>query len=172
MLRKEGLIAIEKEERQNGGKSNNHYQLKLTAHPTPTTAGTPPRRERGPHPAESRTNNNQKNNNQKNTKKKKQEKEKRAIKNMFDRFWQAYPRKVGKKKAGRKFKQILDGKDHFKEIMSALTEQKQTDQWQRNDGQYIPHPTTWLNQGRWDDDPEAYNHQDDDDETGVEIRTY
>ena len=25
-------------------------------------------------------------------------------------------------------------------------------QWQRDNGQYIPHPATWLNQGRWDDE--------------------
>ncbi len=30
---------------------------------------------------------------------------------------------------------------------------------------YIPHPKTWLNQARWEDDPEAYNSTNGDQET-------
>ena len=29
-----------------------------------------------------------------------------------------------------------------------------TAQWTKEGGQYIPNPTTWLNQGRWDDKTE------------------
>lgn len=27
----------------------------------------------------------------------------------------------------------------------------QNEQWRKDNGQYIPNPATWLNQGRWDD---------------------
>lgn len=37
-----------------------------------------------------------------------------------------------------------------KRIMTALEQYKQTKQWQ--DPQYIPHPSTWLNQARWEDE--------------------
>ncbi len=29
---------------------------------------------------------------------------------------------------------------------------KDTDQWQKEGGQYIPNPATWLNQNRWEDE--------------------
>ena len=66
----------------------------------------------------------------------------------FESFWAAYPRKVGK---GAAFK--VWEKNHrpsLDKILEAIERQKQTEQWQ--DEKYIPHPTTWLNQGRWDDE--------------------
>jgi len=32
--------------------------------------------------------------------------------------------------------------------------QKATEQWRKDNGQFIPHPQTWLNQRRWEDDVE------------------
>lgn len=67
----------------------------------------------------------------------------------FDQFWADYPKKVGKKKARDVWnRKNLDEKtDH---ILKAVEEYKQTDQWQ--DVRYIPHPATWLNQERWEDE--------------------
>jgi hypothetical protein len=36
-------------------------------------------------------------------------------------------------------------------MVSAVQEQAQSAQWRRDGGIYIPHPRTWLNQGRWQD---------------------
>lgn len=70
----------------------------------------------------------------------------------FDRFWQAYPRKVGKL-AALKIWQRLSPTEHTIEIMlTALQWQKETEQWKKDNGQFIPHPSTWLNQGRWLDE--------------------
>jgi hypothetical protein len=33
-----------------------------------------------------------------------------------------------------------------------LALQRQSAQWQRDDGQFIPHPSTWLNGRRWEDE--------------------
>ena len=72
----------------------------------------------------------------------------------FDAFWMAYPRKTGKGDARNKFAKALT-KTTFATIMTALERVKGSAQWQRDGGQYIPHPATWLNQERWDDDPSA-----------------
>lgn len=72
----------------------------------------------------------------------------------FDAFWRAYPRKTGKGDARNKFAKALT-KTTFETIMTALERVKGSAQWQRDGGQYIPHPATWLNQERWDDDPGA-----------------
>jgi len=42
-------------------------------------------------------------------------------------------------------------------IMSALRKQKNTEQWLKDNGKFIPHPTTWLNQARWEDEVEDVN---------------
>ena len=39
-------------------------------------------------------------------------------------------------------------------LIDAIKQQKETSQWKSG---YIPHPATWLNQGRWEDDVEALN---------------
>ena len=39
-------------------------------------------------------------------------------------------------------------------VLLAVEKQKKSKQWQADQGQYIPHPATWLNQGRWDDELE------------------
>ena len=37
-------------------------------------------------------------------------------------------------------------------VLKAIEAQKHSAQWQRDNGQYIPYPATWLNQGRWEDE--------------------
>ena len=36
-------------------------------------------------------------------------------------------------------------------LTAAVEAQKQSAQWTKDNGQYIPNPATWLNQGRWED---------------------
>lgn len=67
----------------------------------------------------------------------------------FDLFWTAYPKKVGKAAAKKAFAKV---KVNINTLISAVEQQKQSDQWRKDNGQYIPNPTTWLNQGRWDDE--------------------
>lgn len=68
----------------------------------------------------------------------------------FDEFWAAYPRRVGRGKAEeswRKMKPPLDV------CIKTLTWQKKSTDWNKENGKFIPHPTTWLNQKRWMDEP-------------------
>ncbi len=66
----------------------------------------------------------------------------------FERFWSAYPKKVGKQAAEKAFRRV---KEDISVLLSAVEKQKHTDQWCRENGRYIPNPATWLNQGRWED---------------------
>lgn len=81
-------------------------------------------------------------------KEKEKEKEKN-IKKDFDDFYNLYPRKVGKEAARKKFcvvrktidqKKLIDGVKAYAESVKG------------KEVEFIAHPATWLNQGRWDDE--------------------
>ena len=71
----------------------------------------------------------------------------------FGEFWDLYPKKVGKASCLKAWKKLKPSEELYEHIMAALEEQRRSDQWQREGGRYIPNPLTWLNQGRWDDEP-------------------
>lgn len=77
----------------------------------------------------------------------------------FCAFWNAYPRKIGKKAALRAWKNAKD-RPALSVVLSAIERQRLTDGWSKNGGKFIPHPATWLNAGRWDDvvDGDAQDH--------------
>lgn len=70
----------------------------------------------------------------------------------FEEFWKSYPKKVGKGAAEKSWMRIKPTKELFEKIMTALAKAKNTDQWQRENGRFIPNPATWLNQKRWEDE--------------------
>lgn len=70
----------------------------------------------------------------------------------FDKFWQAYPKKVSKKQAQKSWKKINPSLELFEKILKALEMVKQTEQWKKDNGKYVPYPATWLNQERWTDE--------------------
>jgi hypothetical protein len=70
----------------------------------------------------------------------------------FERFWQAYPRKIGKGAAFRTWKKLNGTRPDADELVRIVEQHKRSEQWKRDGGQYIPHPQTWLNQERWNDE--------------------
>jgi biotin operon repressor len=68
----------------------------------------------------------------------------------FDCFWQRYPRKIGKLAARAAFDKAIKLTD-FDTIMNATVDFASSRKGQ--DESYTPHPATWLNQGRWEDEP-------------------
>ena len=69
----------------------------------------------------------------------------------FEQFWNAYPKKVGKtaaKKSWDKAKPDIDL------VLIALLWQVNQVQWKKENGQFIPNPSTYINQGRWLDEME------------------
>jgi hypothetical protein len=67
----------------------------------------------------------------------------------FEVFWKLYPRKV---KKGEALKSWLKKNPDIEECKKALVWQKTQDEWVKDNGAYIPHPTTWINQERWKDE--------------------
>lgn len=69
----------------------------------------------------------------------------------FQRFWAAYPKKVGKVPAEKSWRtQCCESCSDA--IISAVEREAGTLKWRKDKGEYIPHPTTWLNQRRWEDE--------------------
>lgn len=79
------------------------------------------------------------------------ETEKNIYTSNFESFWKDYPRKIGRLAALRAFKAALK-KDSFEAVMTGLAKAIFSP-----DQKFIPHPATWLNQGRWMDEPGKVN---------------
>lgn len=70
----------------------------------------------------------------------------------FEDFWSLYPRKTSKKTAMKSWVRINPNEVLRVKIMTALTLHNKSEQWTKDDGRFIPHPATWLNQERWEDE--------------------
>lgn len=88
--------------------------------------------------------------------KKRKEEKRKEINDHFEVFWNEYPRKVAKKKAESVFLKMDVSSETFNQMLTALRKQKA--KWK--DPKYIPHPTTWLNQERWNDEDEQEKVKD------------
>ena len=77
---------------------------------------------------------------------------------MFDAFWQAYPKRIAKAKAEEAFSKLNPDEELMKVMLAALKAWSKTEQWQKDGGQFIPNPTTWLNQRRWEDELPQENY--------------
>jgi hypothetical protein len=76
--------------------------------------------------------------------------------NIFEEFWQVYPRKVGKPLAIKAWNRAMKGSGHDKPlvgaaIVSGLWRWVHSREWL--DRIFIPYPATFLNQRRWEDEP-------------------
>jgi uncharacterized protein YdaU (DUF1376 family) len=72
----------------------------------------------------------------------------------FDAFWKAYPVKVGKGKARSAWKRSAKRRPTLATLLERLALLKKSGGWQEENGRFIPHPTTWLNRGGWEDEPQ------------------
>jgi hypothetical protein len=71
----------------------------------------------------------------------------------FESFYQLYPKKVSKEKTKLWFIKNKPNDQLFEKIIQSLKNNIENNmQWKKDNGQYIPHPTTWLNQKRWEDE--------------------
>lgn len=69
----------------------------------------------------------------------------------FLRFWKIYPRKVAKPEALKAWKQKADVLPPIDELVEKIIAYARTEQWQKDGGAFIPHPSTFLRQERWED---------------------
>ena len=71
----------------------------------------------------------------------------------FPHWYDAYPRKVGKLAAVKAWKKIKPSRELAGRMATAIRNQTAQHHFQNGKGEdHIPNPTTWLNQGRWDDE--------------------
>ena len=70
----------------------------------------------------------------------------------FARFWEAYPKKVGKGAAETAWRKRKPDDALLSQMLQAIERAKQSPDWTKDGGQYIPNPATWLNQRRWEDE--------------------
>lgn len=80
---------------------------------------------------------------------------------VFGRWWEMYPRKVGKPAAFKAFKRHVKKPGDDDQVMTGT--HRWISVWQASDTatQFIPHPTTFLNQERFNDFPAVDNPKSD-----------
>ena len=75
---------------------------------------------------------------------------------LFEEFWEAYPKKKAKDDAKKAFDRRKPNRELLDKILRSIRAQCASEDWQKNGGQFIPYPASWLNAGRWQDEvPEA-----------------
>ncbi len=71
---------------------------------------------------------------------------------LFLIFWEHYPLKVKKPKGLAAFLKLKPDRALLDRMLEAIERQKQSRAWRKENGQFIPHPATWLNNRQWEDD--------------------
>jgi hypothetical protein len=71
---------------------------------------------------------------------------------MFNEFWKKYPRKIARKVAEKAFSKLPQDEQE----LALETIDTHIEYWKLKETgtEYIPHPATWLNQGRYYDELE------------------
>ena len=90
---------------------------------------------------------------------------KQKIDGLFEEFWQQVPagRKIGKPKSRALFEKLIKGKQTGfdkvspQDLIEGMRRFKKATERDKTEAKYIPHPTTWLNAGRWMDESETGN---------------
>lgn len=77
------------------------------------------------------------------------------LENKFNKFWKEYPKKVSKENARKWFIKNKPDDELFNKMIKSLERFKELDDWKKQNGKYIPYPSTWLNQKRWEDEFET-----------------
>lgn len=69
----------------------------------------------------------------------------------FERFYSAYPKKRNRGDAEKAWKAIKPDDELTTTIVAAVEVAKQRDDWRKDDGQFIPYPSSWLRAKGWAD---------------------
>ena len=73
----------------------------------------------------------------------------------FANFWERYPRKVAKAQAQKVWRKLKPSGKLLADLMAGLERQKTSEQWLKDGGKFVPHPASWLNGKRWEDEQQA-----------------
>lgn len=64
-------------------------------------------------------------------------------------FWDEYPRKVKKPMAALEWERQ---QPNIIDVLNALKWQRRQPEWVKDGGQYVPHPSSYLHNRRWEDE--------------------
>lgn len=70
----------------------------------------------------------------------------------FEEFWTPYPKKQAKQPASKLWDKLRPDRALADRILARLAEQVRSSDWTKDGGQYIPLPSTYLHQRRWEDE--------------------
>lgn len=77
---------------------------------------------------------------------------KKDCSDLFNQFWTAYPKHIAKQSAVKAFEKLKPDEKLLEAMLKAIARQKESKQWEKDGGAFIPYPATWLNQRRWEDE--------------------
>ena len=77
----------------------------------------------------------------------------------FTAFWEMYPNKKSKGDAAKVFGKIV--KAEYPAIRKGLESAKQSAEWLKDGGQFIPHPGKWLRARGWEDEHQSSDSSND-----------
>lgn len=83
--------------------------------------------------------------------KKKENKERKSA-SLFVKFWEAYPKKKSKGQAEKAFAKTKPDEQLLAIMLATIEQAKKSEDWQKENGKYIPYPATWLNAKGWEDE--------------------
>ena len=69
----------------------------------------------------------------------------------FEVFWKLYPNKKAKANARKVWMKLKPSAELRQTLMTALGNHRLSRDWAKDDGQYVPMASTWLNGERWTD---------------------
>lgn len=79
---------------------------------------------------------------------------------LFTAFWEVYPKRVSKQTAWKAWQKLGKVPDKLFDTIIADVKRRVDGEWKGKDIQYIPYPSTYLNQRRWEDEQPSANATD------------
>lgn len=86
---------------------------------------------------------------------------------LFHIFWQHYPKKRDKGNAEKWFDKNKPTKELVELMVKQIERFKDTEDWKKQDGKFIPYPTTWLNGKMWEDEFETDTEKEEREEQEI-----
>jgi hypothetical protein len=69
----------------------------------------------------------------------------------FNKFWEFYPKKKSKGDAYKAWQQVKEKRPALASILKAIVVLRDSDDWNREGGKWIPYPASWLRAWGWAD---------------------
>ncbi len=76
----------------------------------------------------------------------------KALAVSFESFWSAYPKKRNKGDALKAWRALKPSEELVAAILAAVERARESVQWRKDEGQFIPYPASWLRARGWEDE--------------------